>query len=104
MNFYIKFAFSNKNVFSRNKDILNNFTRITQLERLNLIVFNSFKALTEPTKFLKIFINHKKCNYLNLHNFNVISGEYLSHLGDLVSYTALIDIKQKMMFIFLQNN
>lgn len=52
MNFYIKFAFSNKNVLSRNKDILNNFTRITQLERLNLIVFNSFKALTEPTKFL----------------------------------------------------
>lgn len=49
---YLKFAFSSKDVLSKNQDILKNFTKISPLERWNLIIVNSYKAITDPSKFL----------------------------------------------------
>ena len=46
----VKFGFSNG--FGRNKDILDNFTKISNFERVQLIVKNSFNAITEPTKLI----------------------------------------------------
>lgn len=49
--FFSKFHFSyNNSVLSRNKDILTNFTRISNWERLQLIVKNSYNAMAEPSK------------------------------------------------------
>ncbi len=92
MKNFLKCGFSSKTVISNNQDILKNFTKITSLERFNLIFKNSYKAITCPTEYF-LFFNSK---FQIIFSLIIFSGTHLSHLGDLVSYSSLMDIKEKM--------
>jgi hypothetical protein len=95
-------CFSNIKGLENNTDIINNHITVKSgLERWRLIFENSYKAITNPKEYsgsVFFFSN----NYFNfLIDFKCEnSGTPLSDLGDLTSYSALLKIKEKMMYKF----